>query len=57
MDGEFGIDGCKLSYLEWIGNGVLLYFTGNCKWLDLFVVQQKLKKYCKSTVLKKKKKE
>ena len=26
---EFGVGGCKLLHLEWLGNGVLLYSTGN----------------------------
>ena len=26
---EFGISRCKLSYIEWINNKVLLYSTGN----------------------------
>ena len=25
--------GCKLLYLEWMGNGALLYSTGNWVWL------------------------
>ena len=29
MDGEFGASKCKLSYLEWISNEVLLYSTGD----------------------------
>ena len=29
MDWEFGISGCKLLYVEWINNKVLLYSTGN----------------------------
>ena len=29
MDGEFGVNRCKLLPLEWTGNGVLLYSTGN----------------------------
>ena len=29
MDGEFGVGGCKLLHLEWMGNGVLRYSTGN----------------------------
>ena len=29
MDKEFGISRCKLLYLEWISNEVLLYSTGN----------------------------
>ena len=28
MDGEFGIDRCKLFHLEWMGNEALLYSTG-----------------------------
>ena len=29
MDGEFGISRCKLLYIGWINNKVLLYSTGN----------------------------
>ena len=29
LDGEFGISRCKLVYIEWIDNKVLLYSTGN----------------------------
>ena len=29
MDWEFGVSRCKLLYLEWIDNKVLLYSTGN----------------------------
>ena len=29
MDWEFGISRCKLLYIEWINNKVLLYRTGN----------------------------
>ena len=29
MDWEFGVDRCKLLHLEWTGNEVLLYSTGN----------------------------
>ena len=29
MDWEFGISRCKLVYLEWINNNVLMYNTGN----------------------------
>ena len=28
MDGEFGVNRCKLLHLEWISNEVLLYSTG-----------------------------
>ena len=51
MDGQFGIFGCKLLHLEWMGNGDLLYGTGNCVRLGHFAVQQELKKYCTSTIL------
>ena len=30
MDGKFGVLGCKLLLLECMGNGVLIYSTGNC---------------------------
>ena len=30
MDWEFGISRCKLVYIAWINNKVLLYSTGNC---------------------------
>ena len=29
MDWEFGVSRCKLLYIEWISNKVLLYSTGN----------------------------
>ena len=29
MDGEFGVNGCKLFRLEWISNVILLYSMGN----------------------------
>ena len=29
MDWQFGVSRCKLFYLEWIGNEVLLYSIGN----------------------------
>ena len=29
MEWEFGISSCKLVYVEWINNKVLLYSTGN----------------------------
>ena len=29
MDGEFGVNRCKLSHLEWISNEILLYSTGS----------------------------
>ena len=30
MDWEFGVSRRKLLHLEWLGNEVLLYNTGNC---------------------------
>ena len=79
---EFGTGRCKLLYIEWINNKVLLYGTGNyiqypvinqmekntkknvCMYvyidiyththtykLNHFVVQQKLTRHCKSTIL------
>ena len=29
-DGKFGVGRCRLLHLEWMGDGVLLYSTGNC---------------------------
>ena len=29
MEWEFGVNRCKLLYIEWINNKVLLYSTGN----------------------------
>ena len=29
LDWEFGISRCKLVYIEWINNKILLYSTGN----------------------------
>ena len=29
VDWEFGVSRCKLLYIEWINNNVLLYSTGN----------------------------
>ena len=51
MDAEFGVGGCKLLHLDWMGNGVLPYSTGDCVWLGNFAAQQKLKKRCKSNLL------
>ena len=28
-EGEFGVSRCRLLHLEWIGDGVLMYSTGN----------------------------
>ena len=32
MDWEFGVGRCKILYLEWISNGILLCRTGNYIW-------------------------
>ena len=40
-----------LLYLEWMGNGALLYSTGKCVWLGHLAAQENLKKHCKSTIL------
>ena len=29
-NGEFVVGRCRLLHLEWMGDGVLLYNTGNC---------------------------
>ena len=61
-DGEFGVDICRLFHM---GDGILLYSTGNCvqslglgeekEWTCMgvchFAIQQKLKEHCKLTVL------
>ena len=51
MDVELGVGRCKLSHLEWIGNGTLLYNTGNCVFLGKYAAWQKLRKDCKSATL------
>ena len=36
MDGQFRVFGCKMLYLEWMGNGALLSSTGTvCGWVTL----------------------
>ena len=51
MDGYFGgFFGCKLLYLECMGNGILLYSPGKWVWLGHFVVGQTLMKHCKLTI-------
>ena len=64
MEWEFGVSRCKLLYIEWINNKILLYSTGNYiqypminhngkeyEKLNHSPVQQKLMQHCKSTVL------
>ena len=64
MDWEFGVGRCKLSYMEWINNKILLYTTGNSMQYSVInhigkeyicIIesdgQQKLTQHCKSTTL------
>ena len=43
MDWEFGISTCKLVYIEWINNKVLLYSTG--KFIQYPVINHNGKEY------------
>ena len=43
MDWEFGISRCKLLYIEWIDNKVLLYSTG--KYIQYPVIKHNGKEY------------
>ena len=64
---EFGISRCKLLYIGWINNKVLLYSTGNCiqypvinyngkgykkEYMYMFAVQQTLTQPRVSTICK-----
>ena len=42
-DWEFGINRCKLLYIGWINNKVLLYSTGN--YIQYPVINHKRKEY------------
>ena len=42
-DWEFGISRCKLLYIEWINNKVLLYSTGN--YIQYSVINHNGKEY------------
>ena len=55
IDGQFGVFGGKLLYLEWMVNGALWYSTGNCVWLSHFAEEQKLKKHYNQPNFNKKK--
>ena len=46
MDWEFGVSRCKLLYIEWINNRVLLYSTGN--YIQYPVIKHNGKEYLKS---------
>ena len=48
MDWEFGISRCKLLYIEWINNKVLLYSTGNC--IQYSVINRNGKEYEKEYI-------
>ena len=48
MDWEFGISRCKLLYIEWIDNKVLLYSTGN--YIQYPVIKHNGKEYEKECV-------
>ena len=61
---EFGISRCKLVYIGWINNKVLLYSAGNCIQYPVinhdrkqyekqthFAIQKKLTQHCKSPIL------
>ena len=48
MDWEFGISGCKLLYIEWINNKVLLYSTGN--YIQYHVISHNGKEYEKECI-------
>ena len=45
MDWEFGVSRCKLLYLEWISNEILLYSTGDYIWsLVMNMMENNLRK-------------
>ena len=48
MDWEFGVSRCKLLYIEWISNKVLLYSTGN--YIQYCVINHNGKKYEKEYI-------
>ena len=48
MEWEFGINRCKLLYIEWINNKVLLYSTGN--YIQYPVINHNGKEYEKECV-------
>ena len=48
MDWEFGISRCKLVYIGWINNKVLLYSTGN--YIQYPVINHNRKEYEKEYV-------
>ena len=48
-DWEFGVRRCKLLYIEWIHNKVLLYSTGN--YIQYPVINHKGKEYGKECII------
>ena len=48
VDWEFGISRCKLLYIEWINNRVLLYSTGN--YIQYPVINHNGKEYEKECI-------
>ena len=48
MNWEFGISRCKLLYIKWINNNVLLYSTGN--YIQYPVINHNGKKYEKECI-------
>ena len=49
LDWEFGINKCKLIYIEWINNKVLLYSTGN--YIQYPVISHNGKEYEKNVCI------
>ena len=49
MDREFGVSRCKLLYIEWINNKVLLYSTGN--YIQYLVINHNVSKYKKNVYI------
>ena len=48
MDWEFGISRCKLLYIKWINNKILLYSTGN--YMQYPVINHNGKEYEKECI-------
>ena len=48
MDWEFGISRCKLWYIGWINNSVLLYSTGN--YIQYLLINRNGKEYEKECI-------
>ena len=48
MDWEFGISRCKLLYIEWINNKILLYSTGS--YIQYPVINHNGKEYEKECI-------